>query len=185
MIQDKHLLIVAGTGRNVGKTEFACRLIDKLSSMHEIYSLKVSAVYPDEGNYHGNHSEDLSKDYLFEEFRRDTVKDTSRMLRAGARKAFYLRSESAGIVRGFNDFREIIPAEAVIVCESNSLWQYVKPGLLILISSADEAIKPRARLLLKHADMMVVSDKISGFPELDRIELLDTNTWFIRSQLNR
>lgn len=183
MIQDKHLLIVAGTGRNVGKTEFACRLIDKISSKHEIYSLKVSAVYPDEGNYHGNHSEDMSKNHLFEEIHRDTVKDTSRMLRAGARKAFYLRSDSADIAQEFNDFRKLIPDEAVLVCESNSLWQYVKPGLLILISSADEAIKPRARLVLKHADMIVVSDKISGFPELDRIELLDTNTWFLSSQL--
>ena len=183
MIQDEHLLIVAGTGRNVGKTEFVCRLIDKISSMCEIYSLKVSAVYPDEENYHGNHSEDLSKDYLFEEIRRDTVKDTSRMLRAGARKAFYLRSDSAGIARGFSDFRKLIPDKAVIVCESNSLCQFVKPGLLILISSADEPIKPRARILLKHADMIVVSDKISGFPELDRIELLDTNKWFLSRQL--
>ncbi|MBT8333930.1 MAG: hypothetical protein HKP41_03115 [Desulfobacterales bacterium] len=183
MIQDKHLLIVAGTGRNVGKTEFACRLIGKLSSMHEIYSLKVSAVYPDEGNYHGNHSEDFSKDYLFEEHRKDTEKDTSRMLRAGARKAFYLSSDSAGIARGFNDFRKLIPDETAIVCESNSLWQYVKPGLLILISSADEVIKPRARLLLNHADMMVVSDLISGFPEVNRIELLNNNTWLLSHPL--
>ena len=34
-----------------------------------------------------------------------------------------------------------------------------------------------------HADMIVVSDKIAGFPELDRIELLDTNTWFLSGQL--
>jgi hypothetical protein len=183
MIEDNHLLIVAGTGRNIGKTEFVCRLIDKISSRHEIYALKVSAVYPDEGNYHGNHSEDLSKGYLFEESQRDTAKDTSRMLRAGARKAFYLQSDSAGIARGFNDFRKLIPHKAVIVCESNSLWQYVKPALLILVSSADEAIKPRALPLLKHADMIVVSDKISGFPELDRIELSDTSKWFLNNQL--
>jgi len=181
MIQDNRLLIVAGTGRNVGKTEFVCQLIEKISSTQAIYSLKVSAVYPDERNHHGNHSEDLSKDFLFQETRRDTVKDTSRMLRAGARKVFYLRSNSAGIARGFNTFRNLIPRNAVIVCESNSLWQYVKPGLLILVASADTAIKPRARRLTKHADMIVVSDKKSGFEELDRIGLSDTSEWFLQS----
>lgn len=181
MIQDDQLLIVAGTGRNVGKTEFVCRLIDKISSTREIYSLKVSAVYPDEENYHGNHSEDLSKDYLFEETRRDTVKDTSRMLRAGARKVYYLSSDSAGIARSFNVFRKLIPQKAPIVCESNSLWQYVKPGLLILVSSLDVVIKPRARHLTKHADMIVVSDQKSGFEELDRIDLTNSSEWFLKT----
>jgi len=125
MKQDNKLLIVSGTGRNVGKTEFVCRLIKKKSTKHEIYALKVSAVYPDEDIYHGNHSEEFSNHYLLEETRKDTAKDTSRISKAGAQRVFYLRSNDAGIKRGFAGFRKHIPKKAVIVCESNSLWQHV------------------------------------------------------------
>ena len=185
MKQENHLLIVAGTGRNVGKTEFVCRLISKISTTHEIYALKVSAVYPGEDIYHGNHSEELSDYNLFEEILTDTEKDTSRMLRAGAQKVFYLRSDDTGIDKGFENFRKHIPKNAVIVCESNSLWQYVKPGLLILLTSSDGDIKQRARDLLKHADMVVTSDLKSGFPELNRVDFSDTQKWTLNKQPKR
>src|SRR6056297_165204 len=98
MLHDPNLLIVGGTGRNVGKTEFVCRLIEKISRTEVVYALKVSAIFPDEEIYHGNHDGEESVHHLFEETRMETGKDTSRMLQAGASRVFYLRGDDNTIL---------------------------------------------------------------------------------------
>ena len=180
MIQNNRLLIVAGSGRNVGKTEFVSRLIQKISPSQAICALKVSAVVPNEEIYHGNHSSAVLENYLIEETQRNTNKDTSRMLRAGACRVFYLRSDDAGIEKGFEEFQKHVPEDAAIICESNSLWQYVNPGLLFVVRSTDGVIKPRAVPLLERADMIVVSDRLSGFPEIDRVGYNETDEWYLK-----
>lgn len=172
-----HLLIVGGTGRDVGKTEFVCRLIQKISSQRPVYAIKVSSIFPGEELYHGTHSGDQSSLQLFEETNRNTDKDTSRMLRSGATKVFYLRSEGVAIQRGFNKFLGKVPANCAMVCESNSLGQYVKPALSVMVRSTGGEVKPRAIGQLKCADLVVVSDGVSGFPELNSINYSDEDGW--------
>ncbi len=179
MITDARLLIVGGSGRNVGKTEFVCRLIEKISCHHEVFALKVSAVFPDEKPFHGDHAEDASADDLFEETRRDTAKDTSRMLRAGAGRVFYLRTDDAGILSGFAEFKRQVPPNTIIVCESNSLVRFVNPGLFILVKAEQGIVKARVHSLLDRADMVVISRGEAGFPELERIALNRNNSWML------
>ena len=124
-----NLLIVAGAGRNVGKTEFVCRLIARISRQLEVYGLKVSAVHPDEAIHHGDHSTQPFTTNLYEESSFDLDKDTSRMLRAGAKKVYYLQGDDEQIRTGFEQFQRRVPVSAPIVCESSSLWKYVQPGL--------------------------------------------------------
>ncbi|MEJ2058285.1 MAG: hypothetical protein P8X39_10650 [Desulfofustis sp.] len=180
ILNHKNLLIVAGTGRNVGKTEFICRLIKKFRSIADIYALKVSAVYPDEEMYHGSHADSELVGRLFEEFRTDLDKDTSRVLRAGAKRAFYLRSENDRIREGYLAFRNAIPEDAVVVCESNSLREVVEPGLMILIRSEAHVLKPRAAVLLPMCDFEITSDGQSGFYGLEDIELTTETGWGYR-----
>ncbi|MBE0584807.1 MAG: hypothetical protein IH612_13755 [Desulfofustis sp.] len=179
MIDDSRLLIVGGSGRNVGKTEFVCRLIQKVATRHEVFALKVSAVFPDEKPFHGDHTEDAANGYLFEETSRDKEKDTSRMLRAGARRVFYLRSGDDGILQGFTAFKRQVPPDAVIVCESNSLVRFVNPGLFILVKAERGSVKARVHSLLDRADMVVISRGHAGFPELERIVLDRHNSWML------
>lgn len=179
MTDNSRLLIVGGSGRNVGKTEFVCRLIEKTCSRHKVFALKVSAVFPDEETFHGDHPDNEPALCLFEETRRDTAKDTSRMLRAGACRVFYLRSADDGILTGFAQFQSLIPPDAVIVCESNSLVRFLKPGLFILVKASRGSMKARALSLLEHADIIVVSRGESGFPELEQIELDQDNSWLL------
>lgn len=54
MLKNKRLLVVGGTGRDVGKTEFVCKLMGKISEYRPVYALKVSAIFPDEELYHGH-----------------------------------------------------------------------------------------------------------------------------------
>ncbi len=175
----KNLIIVAGAGRNVGKTELACGLIRKFSMHAEIYGLKVSAIHPDEGIFHGDHANLDSGTDLVEETRHDLDKDTSRMLRAGAARVFYLQGDDQRIRAGYLRFQSLIPVGAAIVCESSSLWKYVQAGLLVLVKSAHTEVKARAVEIEKNASLVVESDGVSGFPELDRISFSASRGWFL------
>jgi len=168
-MKDSNLVIVGGSGRNVGKTEFACRLIGQIAAETEVYGLKVSAVYPDEAAFHGDHGPEVPGTVLFEESRRNTGKDTSRMLRAGAAGVFYLCSEEGDIGAAYLDFRRQIPPGAAVICESNSLARYIRPALQIIITGAAGPVKKRVVPLLRLADLVIVSDGTSGFAEIERI----------------
>ena len=172
-----NLLIVAGVGRNVGKTEFVCRLIARFADQKEVYGLKVSAIHPDEAIYHGDHSILPATTNLFQETRLDFKKDTSRMLRAGAKKVYYLQGDDEQIRIGFEQFQRLMPPSAPIVCESGSLWKYVQPGLLVLIKSAAVEIKPRALEIEKHATLIVESVGQSGFSQLESMIYSDVHGW--------
>ncbi len=182
MTKCKQLIIVGGTSRNVGKTEFVCQLIEKTAAQIPVYALKVSAIFPDEELFHGTHAADDPELPLFEETRVTTEKDTSRMLRAGAVKVFYLRSDDAGILAGFVEFMKHVPDNAVVVCESNSLGQFVTPALSIVVKSVSGPIKPRAVAQLASADLVVVSDGFSGFPELALIGCSEKEGWELRTR---
>lgn len=174
----KNLLIVGGAGRNVGKTEFVCRLIRKIAKKHEVYGLKVSTIFPDEQLFHGDHSGDAPSGHLYEETRVSPEKDTSRMLRAGAKRVFYLRSDdNKGVLAGFEEFLQKIPRDAAVICESNSLGNIVEPALYIMVKSVSGEVKTRAITQLAHADLVVVSDGQSGFPEIEKIALDRNNHW--------
>lgn len=177
MTKYKQLIVIGGTGRNVGKTEFVCQLIEKISSQMPVYALKVSAIFPDEELFHGAHSVDEADLYLFEETRFSTAKDTSRMLRAGAKKVFYLRSDDTKIYAGFAEFMKHVPENGVVVCESNSLGQFVTPALSVVVKSVSGPIKPRAVAQLQSANLVVVSDGSSGFPELALISYSEKEGW--------
>lgn len=175
----KNLLIVGGAGRNVGKTEFICRLIKKISKEVDIYALKVSAVFPDEDQYHGNHDLEANDNQLIEEQNRATQKDTSRMLQAGAKKVFYLRAKDITIKDGFEKFITSIPVGSPFVCESNSLEKHVTPSYHIMVKSISGRIKPRAIKQIQNANLVVTSDGKSGFPELDKINYDVNSGWQI------
>lgn len=181
MMVNKRLLIIGGTGRNTGKTEFVCRIIEKFSAQTDVFGLKVSSIFPDEELYHGSHSVNEPEYGLFEETRYETKKDTSRMLRAGAKRVFYLRGDDQVIKESYIFFCDQLPHDAIIVCESNSLAQVVKPGLFLMVRSSSGSIKPRAVEQLEKADLVIVSDGTSGFPEIDLIELKSDSGWHLIS----
>lgn len=180
MTKNKNLLVVGGTGRNVGKTEFICQLIEVVSSDHPVYTLKISAVYPDEELFCGNHAPGNAEQHLSEELNVSGTKDTCRMLRAGAQKAFYLRSSDENVLEGYRMFQKHIPEGLIVICESNSLGQLIEPALSVIIKSSKLPIKSRALPLLERADLIVTSDGVSGFPELKAIEYLKGFGWRLK-----
>lgn len=180
MVSNPFLLVVGGTGRNVGKTEFVCRLIDTFSQC-SVIGLKISAVYPDEMQYHGSKQDNVAEQMkLFEETNRDGSKDTSRMLRAGAKRVFFINCDGSAVEQEYHRFVQMCPENSLIICESNSLASYVTPGLFCVVRSIEGSVKPRSEQMLAIADLIVHSDGRSGFQDLNKIAFNREKGWLLR-----
>ena len=92
MLKIPAMIMVGAGDRNAGKTEFACSLIRKFSSQHDIVGIKVTTIEHAHGNCHRG-SEGcgvctaLEGNFcISEETDSQSDKDTCRMLAAGAKK---------------------------------------------------------------------------------------------------
>lgn len=173
-----NLLIVSGLGRNIGKTELASQLIKQQSQQGPVYGIKVSVIGPDHSSLIS--CQQNSSYQIFEETNPNSVKDTSRMLRSGARKVFYLQTDNQGISLAFPRLLKLVEQKLPIICESNSLGDFFTPGLHLLIAGVEhrpESNKER----IERADLCLLSDKKSGFRDLDRIVFSD-NSWRLRDK---
>lgn len=125
------MLIVRGTGRNVGKTLSACNIIKQLAEKHNPVGVKISPHF---------HSLDGIQDCIHKsekliivEEKNISGKDSSRMLQAGAKKVFYIQAKNDQLPEAINLLSvHLNPYEPVVV-ESGGLYDYIEPSLLITI----------------------------------------------------
>ena len=180
-----NLLIIGSTGRNTGKTEFACSIIKKHAVTHKIVGIKIVPV--DKNERHCHRGEDgcglcdslKGKFKIIEEDTKDTSKDTSRMLKAGAEKVFLLLADRNFLKLGIQALLKKLPEEALVIIESNSVRKVIEPGLFVVImKSMHDSIKDSC------ADVIEFADKIIGFDKMkwdflpDRI-LIQDGAWVI------
>jgi hypothetical protein len=161
------LLIIAGNARNVGKTTLATGLIAALASEYYITGLKVSSIRPGDQSFHGTHTESAPDTFIIqEETGSDESKDTYRMLMAGARNAFYIRSRDEFIPQAMDAFMKMIPPRSLLICESRSLGEFVKPDLLVVIHKHGHVpgIKDIAGLEAR-ADVILHSQEQEYYPD--------------------
>jgi molybdopterin-guanine dinucleotide biosynthesis protein A len=117
---------------------------------------------------------------ISEENDKTTGKDTSRMLVAGAKKVYFIKSEKDKLELAFSELMKIIPRNSIIVCESNYLRQYIKPGLFILIrNNEDDNLKESYVSTLKFADKIVNFKSSNWDFQPSRISFQD-NEWIIK-----
>jgi hypothetical protein len=132
-MESKNLLLVAGSGRNSGKTTTVCKIIEQFRDL-EITSVKISPHFhsPSDGlvAYSGKPGYEV-----YEETNRDSLKDSSRMLQSGAKKVYYIQTIEERINQAFLDVYLSIPTDRPVVCESPSLINYIEPGLFIIMIS--------------------------------------------------
>jgi hypothetical protein len=129
-----NLLILAGTGNKSGKTSIACRIIEQFRHLN-VFGIKITPHFHetteglvtiiDESGYS-----------VYEETNRDSSKDSSRMLQAGAIKVFYAQVNDDTLEEAFYEILEHIPSKAPIICESPALRYYIEPGLFIIMESS-------------------------------------------------
>ncbi len=157
----KNLILVGGGSRNLGKTEFITQLISHLKAHFEIYALKIKTLYAGDDFFHGKERNPLISDYEITEYQYVTdLEDTSRMLKAGAKKAFKIKTKSENLATAFEAFLEKYnDNEKLIICESNSLRNFYVPAyFFFILGTQNQEIKPSAKKILSFADKIIISN---------------------------
>jgi len=188
MKEQKNLIIIGSSGRNAGKTEFACRIISDNHKRFPVYGVKIKRICTTK-----DECDNLCQHCLLgkmpepgfqisEETDATTGKDTARMLVAGAKKVYYIKSEKNKLELAFTELLKIIPKNSIIVCESNFLRHYIKPGLFILIkNNEDSHLKESYISTLKYADKIINFSNSNWDFAPERITYQD-DVWIIKEQ---
>ncbi|MFH0896126.1 MAG: hypothetical protein V2A54_16965 [Bacteroidota bacterium] len=155
------ILQIGGTERNIGKTLLACRILEHFSKQHSITAVKISVIdnlpkgSPEKGY------RDLSGKYLLtEENTDDKNSNTYRFLESGAVKAFWLRTRGEFFKEAFEFALKTIGQNQLMICESNHLRNYFKPGAFIMLYNHNaENYKESSLKILDLADIRIDADK--------------------------
>lgn len=152
-----NMILIAGNGRNVGKTTFARKIIGHLTESITVIGLKVTP------HLH-NLNSDLkiiceTSDYVIAEERGLNNKDSSLMLQAGAKKVFLIMAKQDFLEEAFSLIALELTNSAVIV-ESGGLSEIIDPGLFFFIVNPGEQIMKEQ--YLRHKPIMVKNEN-SGF----------------------
>lgn len=172
------LLLIAGTGRNSGKTTFACQILRKFGSAYPIISLKITPHFH-QNIQSGKVIIDSENLYLAEETNATTGKDSSLMLQAGARKSYFVMAKDEHQDEAFQEILKIIPTGSLLVCESGGLRHYRVPGLFFMMKNCGQGkMKPDAEKLMLLADRVITFDGEKYDFEPNKIEIKE-NQWIL------
>ena len=137
-----NLLLISGNGRNVGKTFFACRLIEYLSPNYPVTAVKISPHF---------HQIQENADVMFhsEEFivineTEKTHKDSSLFLQAGALKVLFVMVRPENTEKAFQYIKPLL-ASGPAICESAGLYEWVDPGLFFFVIKAGDSFVKNGR----------------------------------------
>lgn len=182
------MLLIGSSGRDSGKTTFACRLIEKYPQPRLITAAKVTTVRKGAGPCaRGGEGcgvcDSLDVPYcITEEIARGGRKDTQRLLAAGAGRVYWLRTWHTALDDGASALMETVEPHAPLVCESNSLRLAVQPGLFLVFRPRGAgSAKESAQRVLDYADRVITFDGHDFDLALDDVRFVD-GKWTLRRQ---
>jgi hypothetical protein len=181
LLTSPNIFMIGGNIRHAGKTTLACGLIRKFNDL-SIVGLKVTSIYPGESKFHGDHSNDPDEPWsISEETDPSGEKDTSLMLRAGAEKVYFIRTSGLWMDEAWNYFTKLVSPGSLIICESRSLRELIKPGIFILMMRETDPEKAKDMTGYIHLADEICNlgnnqDAINGL--IERINVKD-QSWFL------
>jgi hypothetical protein len=174
-----HWLIIAGTGRDSGKTSFACSVISRFKEKVPLVALKISPHRhrPGQG---GRVLADEDLLYISEETDRGIGKDSSRMLAAGADRSFFIMAADEELAGVIERIQSIVGDGAYYICESGGLRRYVNPGLFMIVSCHGEKERKADPFNLKDlADVFITCNGKNIDFDMDSI-IIAENRWKLK-----
>ena len=152
-------VVIGGHSRNVGKTSVVAGLIAALPERRWT-AVKITqyghGVCGDHGEECGC-ADPAHPFALSEEHDRASGTDTSRYLAAGAERAWWLRTAAGQLGQALPELRRIVAGAPYVICESNSLLQFMKPDVYVaVLDFAVEDFKPSSLRYLDRADAVLV-----------------------------
>ena len=179
------MLMIGGSGRNVGKTTLICAIIRKFAPATPLIGLKVTSIRHGEEDFHGHHDVPLSETFrIFEETDKASAKDTTKMLRAGAVKVYFIQTTDEQMPMAMDALFKLVGEQSTIICETRSLRRLIKPGLFILITDpAHTDFKARSAEFESVADVNILFDAQHRTMELqaERI-MLTAGSWHLQDE---
>jgi hypothetical protein len=152
----KDLLLVSGSGRNVGKTTFICDVIAS-SRLKKMAAIKITP-----------HFHDASKGLIpivennnfriYEETDYTSNNDTSRYLRAGADKSYFIQTTADFLKESFQLTSVLLDPDQPFLVESAELRHILVPELFVFIQGGDTIDKPLAIEMRQLADVTAFFD---------------------------
>jgi hypothetical protein len=158
-----NLLLIAGTGTKSGKTMMACRIIRDFPDL-KIIAVKVTPHFHETTPGLVLISEGAGY-VVYEETERNSFKDTSRMLNAGADKVYFAKVWDEQLFEVFNEIMKIIPAGTPVICESPALRNFAEPGAFIVMTS---------NTINKHKDIKHLQNLPHVMFHLEELENIET-----------
>ncbi len=157
-IRIPEMLLIAGNGRNSGKTTLACRIIRNISACIPVVAIKITP------HFHENfgtgktlfNREDL---VIIEESDPESGKDSALMLKAGAVKSYFVMAKDEQLNDALQVILKQVPEKVPVVCESGGLRQIVEPGIFLMMHRKDNnVLKPGVESLNILADKVITFD---------------------------
>jgi len=137
-----NMLLIAGNGRNVGKTTLACQIISHLSKSNEVTGIKISSHLH---NFEGEPIVKKEDEFVILQEKEQNKKDSSRMLQAGAQKVFYVMAKKEHLYSAFEHLLPLLNCKTII-CESGGLHEIVQPGLFLFVNEKGRDIEKKEHL---------------------------------------
>jgi len=134
------IVVVGGSGKDVGKTGVVCAVISALRE-YEWTAVKITGHdYPAGGS-----NESSAALVIREETRAGEETDTARFLRAGAKRALLVKR--VGDEVPMDEIRAALGSDRNVVFESNRILDTVKPDVCLALVGGDERKASFVRLM--------------------------------------
>lgn len=173
-----HFLIIAGTGRNTGKTSLACALIQHFSKNNDLVGIKISPHF----HNHSTGTKPIIKHEsytIYQESSPASGKDSSLMLKAGAMRVFYIEVEDNHLAEALKNIRPFILPNTPVIIESPGLRKIISPGLFIIVDHPQQENKKQDIVSqIPNADLFIDTSKNSVDSALEKIKY-SINGWLI------
>jgi hypothetical protein len=140
VISQPNILLISGSGQNTGKTTLACKMIEYYSKNYEITGIKISHHFHTL-TYIIPKVFDKKEFIIYEETERNTLKDSSRMLKAGAMRVFFMVSNKEHLGLAMKELLSILSPANAIICESGGLADFYRAGLHLYLKRPDNTNK--------------------------------------------
>jgi len=151
------VVVVGGHTRNLGKTSVVAGIIRALPEL-EWTALKITP--------HRTHDPGDNRMYVLTEEYEAGDRDSARFLKAGAKRAFWLRAAGGELHAAAPAIKEILSLARNTIVESNSIMELLRPDLyLMVVDFARNDFKASALRFMERADaFVVVGDKPDSGP---------------------
>ncbi len=131
-----NLLLIAGNGRNVGKTFLACKIIEHLAQTETVIAVKISPHFHE---YNNDVVLINTGNFIILNETNNNTKDSSLMLQAGAKKVFFVMVKQEHLHAAFDYLKNEILND-IVVCESAGLIEIVKPQYFLFVKREGDPI---------------------------------------------